>query len=229
MPGGYAGKLLFVDLSSGRIWDEPLDEQLCKDYIGGYGLGARILFSRMKPNADPLGPDNMLGITTGPFTGTPALFGSRFTVVAKSPLTGGWGDANCGGRFGPYLKYAGYDAVFFTGIAPKPVYLLIDNGKAELKDAANVWGKDAVEAETILNDEYGKDSQVACIGTASEKLSLITGVMNDKGRAAARSGVGAVMGSKRLKAVVARGNLPIPIANKSKLTGARKTYLAQLT
>lgn len=229
MPGGYIGKLLFVDLSSGKIWDEPLDEQMCKEFIGGYGIGARILFSRVKPKVDALGPENMLGIATGPFTGTPALFGSRFTVVAKSPLTGTWGDSNCGGRFGPYLKYSGYDAVFFSGIASKPVYLLIDNGKAELKDASNVWGKDAIEAEIILNKEYGRESQVACIGSASEKLSLITGVMNDKGRAAGRSGLGAVMGSKRLKAVVARGNFQIPIANKSKLNQARKTYLAQLT
>lgn len=228
MPGGYAGKLLFVDLSSGRIWDEPLDEKMGKDFIGGYGLGARILFSRVRPHVDPLGPDNMLGMTTGPFTGTPALFGSRFTVVGKSPLTDTWGDANCGGRFGPYLKYGGYDAVFFSGIAEKPVYLLIDDGKAELKDASGLWGKDAIVTEDTLGVEYGKESQVACIGTASEKLSLITGVCNDRGRLAARSGLGAVMGSKRLKAVVARGNFKIPIANRSKVNEARKTYLAQL-
>lgn len=221
MPVGYAGKLLFVDLSAGRISEEALDEQMCKDFIGGYGIASRILFSRMPANADPLGPANIFGITTGPYSGTNALFASRFTTVGKSPLTGTWGDANSGGNFGPFLKMAGYDAVFFSGIADKPVYLLIDRGKAELKDASNLWGRDVNETEGALEREYGRGAHVACIGPASEKLSLITGVVNDRGRIAARSGLGAVMGSKKLKAVVVRGSVPFPVANDARLRQLR--------
>ena len=123
------GKILFVDLSTGVIKEEALDEKMCRDFIGGYGIGARILYSRQKAGVDPLGPENTLGLISGPLTGTPVPTGARYTAVAKSPLTGGWGDANSGGYFGPYLKFAGFDAVFFTGISPKPVYLLIDKAK----------------------------------------------------------------------------------------------------
>ena len=135
-------------------------------------------------------------------------------MVGKSPLTGGWGDANSGGNVGPYLKFAGYDAVFFTGISAKPVYLLIDNGKAELKDAAKLWGKDTFETQDILRAEHGKELEVACIGPAGEKLSFIAAVMNNKGRAAGRSGLGAVMGSKKLKAIAVKGNMKIPVADE---------------
>lgn len=148
------GKLLFVDLSAGEIREETTDENLCRDFVGGYGIGARILYSHQKGGVDPLGPDNTLGLITGPLTGTPAIGGSRYQVVAKSPLTGGWGDANSGGHFGPKLKFAGYDGVFFTGISDKPVYLLVDNGKAELKDASYLWGKDTYETEDTLKAEY---------------------------------------------------------------------------
>lgn len=135
MAGGYMGKILFVNLSTGEIKKETPEESLYRDFIGGYGIGARLLYSRQKGGVDPLGPDNTLGLITGPLTGTPAIVGTRYTAVAKSPLTGGWGDANSGGDFGPHLKFAGYDAVFFNGIADKPVYLFIDNGKAGLRDA----------------------------------------------------------------------------------------------
>ena len=225
MAGGYMGKLLFVDLSSGSIKEEALDEDVARKYLGGYGLGAKVLFDRMKPKADPLGPENMLGFVTGPLTGTPALVGSRYQVVGKSPLTGGWGDANSGGFFGPGLKAAGFDAVFFSGIAPKPVYLVIDDGKATLRDASSLWGKDSNETDDLLKAEHGKDAQVACIGPAGEKLSLIACVMNDKGRAAGRSGLGAVMGSKKLKAVVAIGNQKVPLADEAKANELRRHYL----
>ena len=135
------GKILFVDLSNGVIKEEAIEEKMCRDFIGGYGIGSRILYSRQKASVDPLGPENTLGLITGPLTGTPVPTGARYTAVAKSPLTGGWGDANSGGEFGPYLKFAGFDAVFFTGISPKPVYLLIDNGKAQLKDAESTSGE----------------------------------------------------------------------------------------
>src|SRR5512137_1013597 len=121
----YAGRNLVVDLAKGTIEDVPLDERLAREYIGGYGLGARVLYERQRPGADPLGPDNILGILTGPLTGTLAQTGTRWTVVGKSPLTGTWGDANGSGYFAPTMKFAGYDGVFFSGIAPRPVYLLI--------------------------------------------------------------------------------------------------------
>src|SRR3972149_11508188 len=200
MISGYMGKILFVDLSTGKITEEMPDENLYRDFIGGYGIGAKILYDRMKPGADALGPDNMLGFTTGPLTGSPANTGARFCVVCKSPMTGGWGGANSGGIFGPTLKFAGYDAVFVTGISPKPVYLYIENGKAEIRDAAKLWGKDAYETEKMLRDEHGKGTEVACIGPAGENVSLMSCVITEKGAAAGRSGVGAVMGSKRLRA-----------------------------
>jgi aldehyde:ferredoxin oxidoreductase len=229
MARGYMGKMLWVDLSKKELKDEILDENLCRQFIGGYGLGARILFSRQKPGIDPLGPDNILGFLTGPFDGTPAIGGSRYTVVGKSPLTRGWGDANSGGNFGPHLKYAGYDAVFFTGISKKPVYLFIDNGKAELRDSAHLWGKDTFETEDVLRSELGKDVEVACIGPGGEKVALIAAVMNNKGRAAGRSGLGAVMGSKKLKAIAVRGDMKVPQAEEEKVKDLRKKYMGELT
>lgn len=229
MAGGYMGKVLFVDLSKGELKDEVLDEKLYRDFIGGYGIGARILFSRQKAGVDALGPENILGFATGPFTGSPALSGSRYMVVGKSPLTGTWGDANSGGDFGPGLKFAGYDAVFFSGISPKPVYLFINQGKAELRDAAHLWGKDTFDTEDMLKAELGKGAHVAGIGPSGEKLSLIAAVMNNHGRAAARSGLGAVMGSKKLKAVVAIGNMEIPMVDKNRANRLRKKYLSELS
>ncbi|MHB8105764.1 MAG: aldehyde ferredoxin oxidoreductase N-terminal domain-containing protein, partial [Dehalococcoidales bacterium] len=188
-----------------------------------------MLYDRMKPKVDPLGPENILGLITGPFTGTIIPSGARYAAVAKSPITGGWGDANSGGFFGPYLKFAGFDGVFFTGISPKPVYVLIDEGKAEIKDASNLWGKDAYETEDVLEAEYGKNSRVACIGPAGEKQSLIAAIMTDHGSAAGRSGLGAVMGSKKLKAVVARGTMTVAIANKEAAEKARKEHIQGLS
>lgn len=209
------GKILFVNLSTGAIKEEFLEDQLCRNFIGGYGIGARILYSRQKAGVNALGSENTLGLITGPLTGTLVPTGTRYTAVAKSPLTGGWGDSNSGGEFGPYLKFAGFDAVFFTGISPTPVYLLIDNGQAQIKDAAYLWGKDTYETEDTLMAEYGKLSRVVCIGPAGEKLSLIAGIMTNHGSMAARSGLGTVMGSKKLKAVVARGSSDVPIADKT--------------
>ena len=221
MSNGYMGKILFVDLSTGVIKEEALEEKMCRDFIGGYGIGARIIYSRQKAGVDPLGPENTLGFTTGPFTGTLVPTAARYTAVGKSPLTGGWGEAHSGGSFGPYLKFSGFDAVFFTGISPKPVYLLIDNGKAQLKDAGYLWGKDTYETEDTLEAEYGKQSRVACIGPAGEQLTLIAGIMTDHGSTAGRSGLGAVMGSKKLKSVVVRGTMEVPVADKETLQKLR--------
>ena len=222
------GKILFVDLSKGELKDEALDEKLCRDFIGGYGIGARIIYNRQKAGVDPLGPENVLGFVTGPLTGTPATMGVRYATVGKSPLTGGWGDASSGGDFAPYLKFAGYDAVFFNGIADKPVYLFIDNGKAELRDASHLWGKDTYETEDTLRAELGEATQISCIGQSAEKLSLISCIITKRGAAAGRSGLGAVMGSKKLKAVAVRGNQQVPIADSETANRLRREHIAEL-
>jgi len=222
---GVMGKILFVNLSTGEINMEEPDEQMYRDFLGGYGLGARVLFSRQKAKVDALGPDNIIGFVSGVLTGTPAPLASRYMVVAKSPLTGGWADANSGGDFGPYLKFSGYDAVFFTGASDKPVYLSIDNGKAELKDASHLWGKDTVQTEDMLKDEMGKGIRIACIGPSGEAMSLISCIVNDKGRVAGRAGLGAVMGSKKLKAVAVQGKFKVEVANEEEVASLRKESL----
>lgn len=208
---GYTGKILLVDLSTGSMEERSIPDQIYEMLLSGVGLGAYILYNEIPAGADPLGPDNIIGFTSGLLTGTGSLMTGRWMMVCKSPLTGGWGDANCGGTFSPALKQCGYDAIFFKGISEKPVYLLIDNKGPQLKDASHVWGKDAYEAEQILQAEntVKKRPVVALIGTAGEKISLISGICNDGGRIAARSGGGAVMGSKKLKAVVLAGSKPI--------------------
>lgn len=229
MANGFMGKLLNVDLSSGRMTEEPLDAAICRDYVGGYGLGARLLYERIPKGADPLGPQNVLGFLTGPLTGTPAIIGSRFVAVAKSPKTGGWGDANCGGHFGPHLKFAGFDGVLFSGISAKPVYLFIDEGRPQLLDAADLWGLGVTALEDLLVQRHGKSIQVCSIGPAGERLSLGACIMNDKERAAGRSGLGAVMGAKRLKCVVVKGKMTVPVHDVQKMKELRKTYLKQAT
>jgi aldehyde:ferredoxin oxidoreductase len=228
MSNGYMGKVLWADLSKQTLWDEPLEEKLCRQYIGGHGLGAKILFDRQKAGVAPLGPDNILGFLTGTLTGTQALSASRYMVVGKSPLTDTWGDANSGGDFGPFLKFSGYDAVFIQGIADRPVYIFIDNGKAQIRDASHLWGKDTYETEDILKNELGQDVEVACIGQSGEKLSLIAAIINNKGRAAGRSGLGALMGSKKLKAVAVKGSLKPPLYDEAKISEMRKQYAAEL-
>lgn len=201
----YMGKILMVDLSNQTMTEETIPDRVYEQYLSGMGLGAYILYNRMPAGADPLGPENILGFCSGLLTGTGSLFSGRWTLVGKSPLTGCWGDANCGGTFSPAIKRCGYDAIFFKGISSSPVYLYIKNGKAVLKDASELWGHDAIETEEILKKQYGQKAAVAVIGPAGEKVSLIAGVCNDKGRIAARSGLGAVMGIKKLKAVVLDG------------------------
>jgi len=228
MVNGYMGKLLFVDLASGTCKEEKPGEELCREFMGGYGIGARILYERMKPQVDPLGPDNMLGFLTGPLTGTPTMCSGRFVVVCKSPLTGTWGDANCGGDFGPYLKFSGFDGIFFSNVSPKPTYLYIENGKPELKDASHLWGKDCLETDDILKNAHGKETSVACIGPSGEQLSRLAAIINEKGRAAGRSGVGAVMGSKKLKAIAVKGNQKVPMADEAKAIQLRRKWIKQL-
>ena len=198
----FNGKMLNVNLTTGDITVERPDESLYREYLGGYGIGARMLWDRVPVGVDALGPDNMLGMFAGLLTGTP-LFGQRWQVVCKSPLTGGWGDANCGGDFGGVLKLAGWDGIMFFGQATTPKYLLIEGDNVQLLNASDMWGTGAIENEMLLKARHGKRASVANIGQAGESQSLISGICNDHGRLAARSGVGAVMGSKNLKAVVA--------------------------
>ncbi|MFZ2634037.1 MAG: aldehyde ferredoxin oxidoreductase family protein [Desulfosalsimonadaceae bacterium] len=222
MNRSYMGKILMVDLGTGDIREETVPDDVYENYLGGVGLAARILYDRIPAGADPLGPDNILGFVSGLLTGTGTLFTGRWMVAGKSPLTGTWGDANCGGNFSPAIKKCGFDGIFFTGISPKPVYLSIRNGKAELRDAAYLWGKDAVETEEILLGESADPkARVACIGQAGENCSLIAGISNDKGRIAARSGLGAVMGAKRLKALILSGSHPIEAHSRSKIKRLR--------
>ena len=231
MINGYAGRLLFVDLTSGAIREESPDEGFYRSCIGGTGLGAKILMDRMEPGVSPLGPDNILGFVTGPLTAAGVYGGGRFMVTTKSPLTGGWADSNCGGTWGPELKNAGYDGVFFRGVSERPVCLVIDAGKARLTDAGHLWGKDTYDTDDALQAELdGPGWKVACVGPAGEQQSLLAGIVHEKGRIAARSGVGAVMGSKRLKAVAVRAakGSHISVADRQGLKAVQKDYLEMI-
>jgi len=215
MADGYSGKILTVDLSKNTIREETIPDEVYDKYLAGTGLGAYICYREIPAKVDPLGPDNLIGFMAGILTGSGYPFSGRWSVVGKSPLTGCWGDANCGGNFAPGIRRSGYDGIFFKGTSKKPVYLKIDSSnKAELCDASHLWGKDAIETEEILLNESKGKARVACIGPAGEKLSLISGISNDRGRIAARSGLGAVMGSKKLKAVVLEGKYTAKIHNK---------------
>jgi aldehyde:ferredoxin oxidoreductase len=229
MIGGYTGRALLVDLSHETITEVHIDEDWYRQFLGGYALAARLIWDWQRPGVDPLSPENVLGFATGPLTGTPAIIGSRYMVVGKSPLTETWGDANSGGAFGPAMKFAGFDAVFFVGKSEKPVYLLLRNGEATLQDAQALWGLDAVETEESLRAELGPDTEVACIGRAGENMALLSCIINNKGRAAGRSGLGALMGSKGLKAIAAVGAMEVPLADKAKVREVRKRYMAKMT
>jgi len=208
IPACYAGKVLFVDLTNGNLKEEVLPESVYRSFIGGNGLGVRILYEKMAARIDPMGPESMVGFVVGSLTGTTAPGSGRHMLVAKSPLTGTWAESNSGGSFGPELKTSGYDAVFFSGISPQPVYLLLKDGKSELKDASHLWGKDAYETQDLLHAEYRDERmKIACIGPSGELKSLLAGVVSERGRMAARNGVGAILGSKKLKAVAVRGGV----------------------
>lgn len=210
---GTMGKILIVDLDTQEISVETPSDDVYLKYLGGYGLGAYYLYKLQKPRVDPLGPEAHLGFFTGILTGTAAIAGNRYFVVGKSPKTGTWGDANSGGNFGPALKAAGFDGVIFRGISPTPVYLLLRDGTAQLMPADDWWGMDTNDLDDLVKDRYGAKAEMACIGPPGERMALLSCVINNKGRAAGRSALGAVMGSKRLKAVVAVGRQPVTMAD----------------
>ncbi len=209
---GYHGKLLRVNLSQGSITEEEIPENMHRKYLGGAGLATKYLWDEVPKGADPLGPDNKLIFMAGSLTGVVAPSTGRFSVVAKSPQTGIWGQANSGGRWGVDFKKCGYDGIIFEGISPKPVCLVVEDNKAELKDAEHLWGKNVPETTGLLKEELGNKFNVACIGPAGEKQVIYAAIMNDLGRAAGRCGLGAVMGSKNLKAIAVRGSIQTPVS-----------------
>ncbi len=211
----YAGKILRVDLTTGKISTELLSEKMAKDYIGGIGLGIRLLVDNSKPGTDPFAPDNPLIFATGPLSGTMGpTAGNGYAVVSKSPATGGVGEAKAHGFFGPDLKRAGYDAIIITGKAPKLSYLWIDDDKVQIMDAEHLKGATVSETDDKIREDLGDFYiRVSAIGEAGEKLSRIGCIINDEFRAIGRTGMGGVMGSKNLKAVAVRGTKDVNVAD----------------
>ena len=222
MANGYSGNVLRVNLSNSKITVEHPDDLFYRRYLGGWGFVGYYLLTELEPGIDPLGPDNKLIFAPGIFTGVQLSGSGRSAVGAKSPLTGGFGEGDVGGYFGAELAHAGWDAVIFEGKAEKPVYLSIINDTYELKDASHVWGKDTWETQEILKKELDESrTRFSLIGPAGEKLVLFSCVMNDDNRAAGRAGLGAVMGSKNLKALAVRGTVGKQVADEGKLKELR--------
>ena len=214
---GWHGKILRVNLTSERVLVEAIDFQTAKDFIGGRGWAIKYLYDEVNPTVDPLAPENKIIFATGPLTGTPAPTGNRYMVVTKAPLTGALACSNSGGVFPTEMKRTGFDLFIFEGRADKPVYVWINDEQVEIRPAEHLWGKTTHETEDILLEETDPRAKVACIGPAGERLVKIASIMNDKHRAAARSGVGAVMGSKNLKAVVVRGTQKVALAEPDQM------------
>jgi len=212
--GGWTGKLLRVDLTTGQSKIEPIPDEWLREYMGGRGLADRYLYEEMDPTVDPLSPENKLIFATGPLTGTPVPCGARYMVVTKGALTDAITTSNSGGHWGPEVKFAGYDLIICEGKSPRPSYIFIYDDHVEVRDASHLWGKTVGETEDGLRDETGLPGlRVACIGPGGENLVRFACIMNDKHRAAGRSGVGAVMGSKNLKAIAVRGTGGVEIAD----------------
>ncbi|MGI9311574.1 MAG: aldehyde ferredoxin oxidoreductase family protein, partial [bacterium] len=206
----WQNKILRVNLTDGGVSTEPLNWQWANDYLGARGLGSKYLWEEMDPAADAMSPDNVLIFATGPLTGTMASTSGRYAVVTKGPLTGAIACSNSGGKFGAELKYAGYDLLILTGRAPKPVYLSIHNDQVELRAADEIWGRSVWHADEWIRMRHQQPQlKVAAIGVAGEQGVKYACVVNDLHRAAGRSGVGAVMGSKNLKAIAVRGSVGV--------------------
>ncbi|UCG80283.1 MAG: aldehyde ferredoxin oxidoreductase family protein [Desulfobacterales bacterium] len=221
----FMGKVLRVNLSDGKISEEEIPEDSARKFLGGIGIATKYLYDEVPKGADPLGPENRLILMSGPLTGTISPSAGRYDVVCKSPLTGIWGHANSGGSWGQRLKGSGFDGVILEGISPKPVYIVVQDGKAELRDASHLWGKLVPETQDLIIEELGKDFRVVCIGPAGEKLVRYACLMNEKHRAAGRGGVGTVMGSKRVKAIAVSGKQTPKIAKTEEFRRvAKKQY-----
>lgn len=228
---GWTGKILRIDLSNRTQKIEDLDIETAKMFMGGHGVATKILMDEMDPRVDPLSPDNKLIFSIGPLTGTSAPLGSRYMVTTKSPLTGLLGFGNSGGFFGPAMRNAGYDHIIIEGKSEGPVYLLISDENIQFKDAGHIWGRNTHDTEDIIREETkksGKRTRIACIGPAGENQALIAAIMNDKHRAAARCGIGAVMGSKNLKAVAVTGKRKEDVADSKALSSLSKTLMRNI-
>jgi len=213
---GVGGKVIWVDLTKGEIEKLPIEMKLVEKYLLGAGYLSKVLFDSIPVGIDPLSPENVLGFATGLLTASMFPQSSRHVVAALSPLTDVWGESHAAGFWGPELKLAGYDAIFFTGASPNPVYLNINDSTVELLSADDVWGRDVFETDDILRERHGKRARLIYIGQAGENLVRFAAVMNDRDRASARSGLGAVMGSKKLKAICVRGTGKIEVADPKK-------------
>lgn len=225
---GYMGKILVVDLTKGKIKDEPLNEQYARDFIGAGGIACRYLADMINEKTDPLGPDNPLIFMNGLLTGTGGPSFSRWVVAARSPYTTYYADANCGAFFGSELRFSGYDGIIIRGKSDKPVYLYIKDGKAELKDAGRLWGKNTYATIEAIRKEYdGERTRVACIGQAGENLGLMANIVTEDGHCAGRAGLGCVMGSKKLKAIAVRGKAKIPMADPEKFREAARLAMEE--
>lgn len=202
---GYQNKVLRIDLTKKGVSFEPLRMDFARKYVGSKGLAIRYMYEELAPGIDPLGPENKLFLTTGPLTGTPVPCSGKLSVAAKSPATGTMNDCSIGGHVGIRLKFAGYDMVIFEGKLDKPGYVLIDDGKIRFMDASDLWGLGSHEAESILSKKYGTEYSIMSIGPAGENLNIMSCINSDYYRQAGRGGIGAVMGSKNMKAIVIRG------------------------
>jgi len=224
---GYMGQILRVDLSRGKITKEEIRHDWAVKFLGGAGLATKYLYEEVPKGVDALGPENKLIFMSGPLTGTASASASRYSVVAKSPLTGLWGQANSGGHFGPALKRSGFDGIIVEGMSPRPVYLKLTDGEAELCDAEGLWGKTVSETEDAIHAATDTKLTIASIGPGGENLVRFAAIMNNKHRAAGRCGLGAVMGSKRLKAVACGGKTSVKLADPDqfKLSAKRQIDL----
>jgi len=229
----WTGKIIRVDLTAREFAVEDLDPAIERDYIGGRGVGSKILFDEVDPTVDPLSPENKLILMTGPLTGTGAPCSSRYMAITKSPLTGAIACSNSGGYFPAELRFAGYDGIIFEGKADEPVYLWIKDDEIEIRDAGHLWGKTTHETEDLIRSEIddpwlAKEIHIASIGPAGENLGKLACIINDKNRAAGRSGVGAVMGSKNLKAVVVKGSKGVGKINRDAFKKSVRTAIDKL-
>ncbi|HDJ83710.1 MAG TPA: aldehyde ferredoxin oxidoreductase [Desulfurococcaceae archaeon] len=215
---GWWGKLLRVNLSENKVTVQQINPEILKMFIGGRGLAIKILWDELEPGIDPLSPKNKLVIAAGPITGLVGPSTGKLVVAAKSPLTNGYGDGNIGTMASVNLRRAGYDAIVIEGAAKKPVYLYIENGNVNILSAEGLWGKDTFETERILKNVHGKDVGILLIGPAGENLVRYATIISQEGRSGGRPGIGAVMGSKKLKAIVIRGAKEIPVDDKKELT-----------
>jgi aldehyde:ferredoxin oxidoreductase len=223
---GYGGKILRVNLSNGKISTEPLSDRLIKDYLGGRGFAARILYDELKPGIDPLGPDNKVIVASGPLSGLFLPAGGKLTFASKSPATNSYGDSNVGGHLAAELKYAGYDVIIIESVSSKPVYLYINNDKVEIRDAKSYWGKGAITTEEMMKKDLGREFEIAVIGPAGENKVKFACISHDFGRQAGRTGIGAVMGSKNLKAIAVRGTKSLKVSDPDKmLEVGKKAFL----